>query len=60
MNINPNEEAHYWFSVNDVADYVEIFGVNKVLSDVLSLINKRSTIKLPQQNDDQDFSDVPF
>lgn len=60
MNINPNEEAHYWFSVNDVADYVEIFGVNKVLSDVLSLINKRSTVKLPQQNGDQDFSDVPF
>lgn len=58
--IDPNEEAHYWFSVNDVADYAELFGTSKVLSDVLSLINKRSTIKLPQQSGDQDFSDVPF
>jgi len=60
MIVNPNEEAHYWFSLNDLADYAELFGTNKVLMDVLSLINKRSVIKLPQQNGDQDFSDVPF
>lgn len=60
MILDPNEEAHYWFSVNDVADYVEIFGTNKVLMDVLSLINKRSSIKVPKQNQDQEFPDVPF
>ena len=27
------EEAHYWFCLNDVADYVELLGTNQVIKD---------------------------
>jgi Golgi nucleoside diphosphatase len=35
------EEAHYWFCLQDVADLSLHVGLDKVLTDLLELRNKR-------------------
>ncbi len=38
------EEAHYWFCLNDVADYVELLGTNQVIKDVAVLLEQRKEL----------------
>lgn len=53
------EEAHYWFCLNDVADYVELLGTNKVIRDVVVLLEQRKEIDR-RVNQFVQFEDVPF
>lgn len=53
------EEAHYWFCLNDVADYVELLGTNKVISDVVVLLEQRKEMD-NRVNRFVQLEDVPF
>lgn len=35
-----NEEASYWFCVQEVSDYVQLFGLEQVMRDVFKQIDK--------------------
>ena len=53
------EEAHYWFCLNEVADYVELFGTHKVIRDVVVLLEQRKAID-QRVNKFIQLEDVPF
>lgn len=53
------EEAHYWFCLNDVADYVELLGTNKIISDVVFLLEQRKEVD-SRVNKFVQLQDVPF
>lgn len=53
------EEAHYWFCLNDVADYVELLGTNKVIRDVVVLLEQRKEMD-NRVNRFVQLEDVPF
>ena len=53
------EEAHYWFCLNDVADYVELLGTNQVIKDVAVLLEQRKELD-KRVSDFSQLGDVAF
>lgn len=53
------EEARYWFVLNDITDYVIMYGSTKVFKDIFELIEQRNDIERRKQMT-QEFADVPF
>lgn len=53
------EEANYWFTLNDITDYVIMYGSTKVFKDIFELIEQRKDIER-RKTIDQCFADVPF
>ena len=53
------EEAHYWFCLNDVADYVELLGTQQVIKDVAVLLEQRKELD-KRVSDFSQLGDVAF
>jgi prophage antirepressor-like protein len=53
------EEAQYWFCLNDVADYVELYGYMNVTKDIFNILEQRREQQHASRVS-QELLDVPF
>jgi hypothetical protein len=53
------EEAQYWFCLNDIADYVELYGYMNVTKDIFNILEQRKEYKQVLSSS-LDLTDVPF
>lgn len=52
------EEASYWFCVQEVSDYVQLLGFERVMKDVLAQLDRDRQVQYT--NNSQPLEDVPF
>jgi hypothetical protein len=52
------EDAHYWFTIQHMADYVELNGFMKVTKDIFSVIENRKASRVGLSP--EELADVPF
>ena len=52
------EEASYWFCVQEVSEFVQLLGFERVMKDVLSQLDKDRQVQYT--NNSQPLEDVPF
>lgn len=43
-----DQEAHYHFTLSDVVEYVKIFGVDKVMTDIYDMIAENCNREVDQ------------
>ena len=53
------EEGRYWFCLNDVVDYMEMNGQEKVFADLSDLFKQRQTFNKKYKTK-IDLEDIPF
>jgi len=53
------EEGRYWFCLNDVVDYMEIVGQDKVFADLSDLFNQRQKFDTKYKSK-INLDDIPF
>ena len=45
-----DQEAHYHFTLSDIVEYVKIFGVDKVMTDIYDMLAENCNREVSQYN----------